>query len=291
MSGALHAFRLSRPRRSSDACLLVRDAAGEPLVGGVCDMIGRPAGLAWRHYARTAQRQIQRALKRTAAGSLDALCDTLRDEFRKQNLQIREAARRHDRSAFGFCAAFAARRADRFRVISLGDCRVYRLRAPPPGATGPFCCESLTRDHNALERAVRESGGLTLFRDEILRLGKRLDVFLGADPRRVEEVLRAEGREWTLGPRELLLLVSDGVYVPLLRALMDRTVDRMGPGDLYLESFLAEWLSGRPEAGASPPPWERWVRRLVRDAESYAALHPAYRDDMAAMGWTFDAPE
>lgn len=243
-------------------------------------MIGRPIGLPWRNYMHVAQRQIQRHFNKQLPKTLEERSAFLKAEMATQSRLIREIALRHDRTAFGFCVVLAVRQGWQFRIFWLGDCRAYRIARGPDG----FRCQALTRDHNALETTLREKGEMTLFRSEMMELGKQLDLHLGTDIDRVESALKTETTDILLNPGELLLFMTDGLYVPLIRVLMDRTNDRLSQQDLYLETLLKDWLDSQTSKTLSQPPWEKLIRGLVDDVERYTRQHRSYRDDIAVCG-------
>lgn len=277
-------FGLARPQFSSDASLRIDDAENRPALLGVADMIGRPLHLTWRNYMKSAEPMIQKAFLKRNPVTLDERDSFLQEQLLHHSAMIREIARRHDRSAFGFCIAFAAVAGSRCRIHWLGDCRAYRLRR---SAADSPAWESLalTRDHNALDALIRTEGEHTLFRNEMQEISRNLSCFLGMDPEVVKTELLAQQVELELEPNDCLWMVTDGVYAPLLRVLLDRTRDRLDLPGLYLEGFLPEWLNDQPETDDFEIPWETLTRRLVRDVEIYTRRHASCRDDIAVTGY------
>lgn len=282
-------FGLTRPRFSSDTSFAILDARGRPALLGVTDMIGRPIRLAWRNYMKAAVGLIQREFLSAAPDSLEDRAAFFRAQLLRHSRLIREIARKHDRSAFGFCFAGAAVSGTRCRIHWLGDCRAYLLRRPP-GDPPAWECAALTRDHNALDLLVREKGELTLFRNEMQEMSRNLGGFLGMEEEPARAELESQEVRADLGPDDCLLLVSDGVHGPLLRVWLDRTRDRLDLPGLYLGGLLGEWLGRRPETDDPRVEWEPMIRDLVRDVELYTRANPACRDDIAAAGYHPDPP-
>ena len=277
-------FGLTRPRFSSDTSLLITDAQGAPAIVGVADMIGRPAGLRWRNYMKTAVRLIRKRLLESHLESLEERAVFLQEQLSHHNRIIREVSRHHDQTAFGFCIAAAAVAGAQCSLNWLGDCRAYRIRRVS-GRSPAIECRVLTQDHNALETMIRSEGARSLFRGEMQELGKTILYHLGTDPDRADAVLLAQQVTLELERGECLLFMTDGVTTPLTRVLLNRNQDLLDNGSLYLENFLSEWLSEQPEALDRELPWEIVVRRLVQHVELFTHQYPTYRDDIAVTGY------
>lgn len=256
---------------------------------GVTDMIGRPSGLRWRNYMKTAVRLIQKEFLSATPDSLEDRAAFLRNQLLHHGRMIREIALSHDRTAFGFCFAGAAVSGSRCRIHWLGDCRAYRLRRTPGNPT-VWDCLALTRDHNALDVMIRAEGERTLFRNEMQELSRNLGGFLGMEEEPARAELDRQQVEVELGPEDCLLMVSDGVHGPLLRVGLDRTRDRLDLQGLYLDPLLKDWLASQPETDDPVVDWEPMIQALVRDVELYVRRHPDCRDDIAVAGYHPEPP-
>lgn len=288
MDTPYRSFGLTRPRFSSDTSFSIVDGEGRPALIGVTDMIGRPTGLRWRNYMKTAVRMIQKAFLSTAPASIEERAGFFRDQLRQHGRLIRKIALAHDRTAFGFCFAGAAVSGPHCRIHWLGDCRAYLLRRVPGNPAG-WECQALTRDHNALDAMIRTEGERTLFRNEMQEKSRNLGAFLGMDdePARIE--LESQKVPLELGQEDCLLLISDGVHGPLLRVWLDRTRDRLDQQGLYLESLLKDWLGQQPETDDPRVVWDPMVRALIHDVELYTRRHPDCRDDIAVTGYHMES--
>ena len=265
------------PRLSSDYCLAVV-WEGAARIFAACDLIGRPIGLPWRSYMRHVEEDLYRAGRTDPPRGLDDLTTLVRGVLRRHNELIRLIRLRHDRSAFGFCLALAAIWEDQARVFWLGDCRAYRIVGQR--------VECLTRDQNELYTAVSDApaDGLTLFAAEMSELTHRLEAFLGmADDERLKACLEAEDVRVTLDGKTALLLTSDGLYMPLLRARMDRTNHRITLEDLRVESDFAALLAEADQTPAASPEefWRRRAEALALGALRGGYRHRHYHDDIA----------
>ena len=265
------------PRLSSDYCLAVEwDRPAR--VFAACDLIGRPIGLPWRSYMRRVEADLYRAGLADPPRGPDGLATLVRRVLRRHNELIRLIRQQHDRSAFGFCLALAAIWEDEARIFWLGDCRAYRIVGQR--------VECLTRDQNELYTAVSGAPpeGLTLFAAEMSELTHRLEAFLGmAEDERMEQWLDTQDVRVTLDGKTALLLTSDGLYMPLLRARMDRTNHRITPEDLHVESDIAALLA---EADRTPSVtleefWRRRAQGLAVGALRSGRRHRHYHDDIA----------
>lgn len=284
---SLEYFTFTHPWRSSDFCLAARHR--DRALFGVADMIGHPAGLRWRNYMRVLNRYAARVLELPDSAPLAELEAHFRDHLLWHDRQIFTFRTSHDQAAFGFCMAAALFLGLEGRLLWLGDCRAYRLRRGPRGPDGrrKFEVTCLTTDHNALGRLVETKGELTLFRAEFLEHTKQLDAFLGlgAEEHNRELLTRSMPIE-PLGPNDCLLLLSDGVYVPHLRAQLDGANFRVDRHIAYLESWFADFFA---DADRRIPDdefnyWPELATILVEATLQLVRYRHHYRDDMAIVG-------
>ena len=281
-------FTFTYPRRSSDFCLC---ALRPPrALFGVSDMIGHPEGLRWRNYMRVLARDLRRLIEGDAGAGLAELQARLTGHLLWHDQQIFEFRQRHDRAAFGFCVLFVFLEGVAGRLHWLGDCRAYRItRSPRDPADGSrrFRVRCLTRDHNALAALVEDRGEITLFRDEMIEQAKRLNAFLGlgVEEHNRELLTRATPIE-PLTTDDCLLLMTDGLYVPHLRASLDGLNFHLNHERLYLESWLARLLeeADRRIPDDEPNYWSELATILVEETLKLVRHRRHYRDDMALTG-------
>ncbi len=283
----LEYFTFSYPWRSSDFCLHAR--CRDRALFGVADMIGHPHGLRWRNYMRVLNRYAAHLLQQTDSTSLGEMESLFRDHLLWHDRQIFNFRMSHDHAAFGFCIAAALMQGLEGRLLWLGDCRAYRLRRGPRGPDGMrrFEVSCLTTDHNGLGRLIAHRGELTLFRAEFLEQTKRLDAFLGLGAEEHNRDLLC--RSVPIPPLELdecLLLLTDGVYVPHLRAQLDGANFRVDRSIAYLEPWLAGFFT---DADRRIPDdelnyWPELVTILVEATLKLVRFRRHYRDDMAIVG-------
>lgn len=286
-SPSLDYFTFTYPWRSSDYCLTARH--GNRALFGVADMIGHPQGLRWRNYMRVLSRYASRLLElpdQTPSSEIEA---HLRDHLLWHDRQIFNFRMSHDQAAFGFCIATALLDGIEGRLLWLGDCRAYRLRRGPRERNGRRCFQvtCLTTDHNGLGHLIETHGETTLFQSEFLEQTKNLDAFLGLG---AEEHNRERlSRSVPIAPIEAddcLLLITDGVYVPHLRAQLDGANFRVNRRIAYLESWLANFFA---EADLRIPEeefnyWPELATILIEATLKIVRRRRHYRDDMALVG-------
>jgi serine/threonine protein phosphatase PrpC len=288
-------FTFTYPRRSSDFCL--RAVRGPRAIFGVADMIGHPRGLRWRNYMRVMNRQLAHSLRAAAHADVAALTDFLREQLLWHSRQIHNFRVTHDRAAFGFCLAMAATHGSDCRVVWLGDCRAYRVRrGGVDSASGDrqFDVTCLTRDHNALGEAVGSNAGFTLFQNEMIEKSKQLGAFLGIDnDDLVARLLLEAVTPVDLTSEDCLFLMTDGIYMPHLRAQMDSANFRLSTATYYLEEWFRNLLvaADRRIPADEANYWPEIGTILVEETLRYAAKRRQYLDDMAITGVYMAPPE
>ena len=292
---AIEYFTFTYPRRSSDFCLR---AVREPCaVFGVTDMIGHPRGLRWRNYMQVMNRHLGTMLRSVSPADLDALTSALSQQLLWHSRQIHDFRIVHDRAAFGFCLAMAAIHGSACRVMWLGDCRAYRIRRgdrDPATGERAFEVTCLTHDHNALGESVGREGGMVLFRSEMIEQSKRLGAFLGIeDDDLFGSLLRETVTVPALTPDDCLILITDGIYMPHLRAQMDASNFRLSRETYYLESWFRNLFTAAdrriPEDEFNY--WPEMATILVEETLRHAGRRKQYLDDMAVTGIYIPAPE
>ncbi len=283
----LEYFTFTYPWRSSDYC--VQAVCPPKALFGVSDMVGHPHGLRWRNYMRVLNRYIGRLLSHHPATDLAGLQELLTEHLLWHDRQIFAFRQLHDQAAFGFCVLFAFFDGTAGRIQWLGDCRAYRITRGPIAADGrrAFRVRCLTRDHNELAEAVAREGELVLFRDELMERSKRLGAFLGmGDSQHNRNVLVRSVSIDPLTPDDCVILMTDGIYIPHLRASLDGINFRVNRDRLYLESWFAHMLT---EADLRLPPdepnyWPELATILVEETIKLVRRRRHYRDDMALTG-------
>lgn len=284
----LEHFTFTHPWLSSDFC--VRSVRPSRVLFGVADMIGHPRGLRWRNYMRVLNRYIGGLLDAPPAETVGDLEAKLREHLLWHDRQVHRFRISHDRAAFGFCVLFAIFDGAGGRILWLGDCRAYRVRrgARDP-ATGERAFEvvCLTRDHNAMGEMIEAGEPLTLFRTEMTEQTKRLSAFLGLGAEdRVRDLLSRSIAIPPLSADDCLLLMTDGVYTPHLRAQMDATNFRVSAPHYYLEPWFANLFAAadRRIPPEEPNYWPELATILVEETLAMVRRRPHYRDDMALCG-------
>lgn len=288
----LEHFTFTHPRRSSDFCLRAAGpAAGDvtPVVYGVADMIGHPTGLRWSSYMGVFERQLKRVLRAGAPADPEALHRIVLDFLAEQSVRLNRFRSVHDRSAFGFCVCMAECFGRRVRVVWLGDCRAYRLRRRGRGRDVPavFEAECLTEDHNDIARLVREGEGTILFKHELVERSKCLNRFLGIDDDdAVRDTLARSHLDLELGPGECLVLLTDGVYMPHVRQLVENASERLTMDRYRLETWLCAMLADVDQhiPSVEPDYWEELVSIFLEQTLAHTRRHRRFRDDMALVG-------
>lgn len=288
-------FTFTYPRRSSDFCL--RAARPPSAVFGVADMIGHPRGLRWRNYMHVMNRHLGHAIRAAPAADAAALTDALREQLMWHSRQIHNFRVTHDKAAFGFCLAMAAMHGTDCRVLWLGDCRAYRVRrgdVDPVSGDRRFEVACLTHDHNALGEAVGRDSGFTLFQNEMIEQSKRLGAFLGLeDDDLVARLLREAVTPVTLTPDDCLILMTDGIYMPHLRAQMDAANFHLSNATYYLEAWFQNLFSAadRRIPANEGNYWPEMGTILVEETLRHTARRRQYLDDMAITGVYLAPPE
>jgi serine/threonine protein phosphatase PrpC len=274
------------PRRSSDFCVAAESGRSGALAGiyGVCDMIGRPRGIWWRRYTGVFEKNVQRALDERPPENVEDASAVLCREMARHSRLAFELRTRHDASAYGYCVCLAAVCGRSCRIHWLGDCRAYLLEraADVEGAAPRARVTVLTRDQNGMQHLLDERASSILFRSEMLELGRQLDCFLGvSDDDLVPRTLEAQDVRVTLDARSCLLMCTDGLYLPLVRARLEERNFDLTADAYYLASWLEEFLSSPPLAGR---PWAEAIEALIDASLREGRKRRRYRDDIAVVG-------
>lgn len=279
---------ITLPRFSSDYCLCAQQPGpdGGAAYFGVADMIGHPGILRRGQYMNKSERLVRMRLLEEKPDSLAAVDQMITHELARQNPQIRAVCALSE-NAMGYCLCAAAFYQRTFRIHWLGDCRAYHLRREHSAGEVRYEVRILTQDQNMLHRTLAEKGELVFLRNELQDLSKKLDCFLGyEDDETVQRTLIGQQVGAELGPDDCLLLMTDGLYMPLVRALLDLTHFKISLKDYYLEDWLSRFLL-QTENDRNPGAAARWpelVKALVDAVRKYTRRRPEYRDDIAVLG-------
>ncbi len=283
-----HAFEYKvfrHPRHGSDYSLLAEERGRDHHSAAVAilDTIGEPRTSQLKKAVRLLEQRMQ-ALVSDAAGDVDAMAAALRAALLEGN-QLIPTLNTHQESILGFCITAGVLVDGVFRCFWLGDSRAYYVAPPPTPKANPVV-RWLTADHNQLSLELIKAGEYTFLQSETLELSKSLTMYWGKPNQdQVAAALAQQGAEVVLAPGSALLLFTDGVHLPIVRALLDQLHFKLTPAQFSLEDWLARFLKkgGYLDAAENPSGWERIMPQLARFSDRYTAHKPHYRDFMAGV--------
>lgn len=277
------------PRRGSDYafCVARERAAGPVAICGVLDTMGDVRIKNTRGFFRGLEQRCADLVRDERIADLPALVDRLRAEIVQRNGEIGPAYEDGEETVFGFCLAFAALFANRVSVLWLGDCRAYLLRRvstdPSTNATRPWVF-SLTKDHNQLHALLEKEKEYTFLKNELSDLSRRLTCFWGMqDEHLLKDVLNHPHEPTALRPDDTLLLMTDGLYLPIVRYTMELRNFRLTADEYSLRYWLQQFLTDGRFGQDEGHDWPELLDGLKRACFRVISRKPRYRDDIAAV--------
>ncbi len=279
---AWNTAELKYPRRGSDFTIWAPSDGGGVAV--ILDLIGQTAS--WglkRHVTR-----IERDLDRLAQVWTDLPPDDAGSAFREwilsTNAEIhevvsREDARNPEPGGFSMAAAFIQH--GHGHVHWLGDCRAYRVDTAGPA------CELLTRDHNKLQTVMTDQTDFAFLQNEMQEFSRSMHYYWGhPDQERIRKVLADQPGPSALTASQGLLLLSDGMFLPIVRSLLDLNCFRLSEHDFRLDEWMGRFLGSGDYFNPEEPretPWEDVLNELADFTRRYTNRKARYRDDMAGI--------
>lgn len=240
--------------------------------------------LRMRRFLHRLKRDFKASCLENVAPDIAAMDKQISEFISTQNRAIWEENDPAPDRPIGFCMAMAMVCNRMVRCKWLGDCRIYHIR-PPRDAGGRIVVKLLSHDQNMLCRNIEENESYTFLKNEMTELSRTLLLYWGKPEQLiVQQTLSEQSQETELAPRDLLLLLTDGLFLPLIRAKLDLSNYNLTKDEFTLE----EWLSSFLERGAFFDPsradrWQEVVPALMETTEQYTGRKTRYRDDMAAV--------
>ena len=257
----------------------------------VLDTVGRPR----RSRIRRVFREAERAASELLAGLTEAVgLEELDRRFREMMTGLNSFVRATgavQHGFFGFCFAAAVRVDRELAVHWMGDCRSYHFRRGAAAEGGP-AVECLTRDNNKLTSdmlgidAERPGAEIELLKNEMLELSRQPQLYLG---------IRSDGdfaaqignqtRRIALEPGDMLMVPTDGIFLPIIRYESARYGFTLSRERLYREQWLGQYLRNGEylQDYSGLEVWRRLPEDLKRDCVEYTRRRRRYRDDMAVI--------
>jgi hypothetical protein len=283
----------THPRRSSDICVQAgRELGGRDYaVSLVFDTIGRPR----RRRIKRVFREAERAVAALGAGlteevDLAELDRRFREMMTGLNRFVRETGQAQP-GFFGFCFAAAVRVDRELALHWMGDCRSYHFRPGSAGQDRPQV-ECITRDNNKLTSdilkidAEKPGAEIELLKNEMLELSRQLQLYLGiGDDGDFAAQIENQTRRVDLEPGDMLMISTDGIFLPIIRYESAKYGFTLNRERLYLEEWLAQYLHNGEYLHdfSGLEVWRRLLEDLKRDCVEYTRRRRRYRDDMAVI--------
>lgn len=270
-----------KPRSGSDYALQHTAQIGEDRVAilAVLDTIGQAPTGPMKKFIGRFDDALGEIMRGFAPVTLEAMEATVTDLILQGNAEL-VPMNREKRDIFGFCITVCIIHNRECRIMQLGDCRAWLMEHQPGGNPS---AKMLTRDQNSLAMVMEAEGEYTFLSNELLELSRTLHFYWGKpDQDSVKAALEKSKRAFQLSERCCLFLSTDGVFLPLIRGLLDLSNYKLTREQFSLEPWLVNFLD-TGEYLIRPGQWQQLAPEMIHLAERYTARKPRYRDDMAAV--------
>lgn len=278
----------SQPRHGSDFCLhaLARHGERTAAVLGVADTIGQPRQV--RELAAFIRRFAARLQERVAdpdGSRLDALTEGVAADLLAGNDELRRIGG-DPADPFGFSVVLGVFDEARGRLFHLGDCRAYLVGPRAGNPQAPIIARCLTRDHNALHEILQRQARHVFLKSELLDYSRRLEYYWGMPGEStLEDLVRRQTASVELAPNCGLLMMTDGLYLPLIRELLYHVNFTMSAEQYYLGPWFEFYFAQHPyfRDGVLLENWNTLLSDLLQRCAHYTAIKRRYRDSIAAL--------
>ncbi len=269
---------VKNPRHGSDYALhhTAQTGGGRRAVIAAIDTIGQSATGPMKKFISRFDDALGKIIASEDLASMDA---DVTDLILRGNAEL-APMNRDKRDIFGFCITVCIIRNRECRLMQLGDCRAWLLEHQP--GQNP-AAKLLTRDQNSLAMTLETEQEYTFLSNELLELSRTLHGYWGKpDQENAKNMLEGSKRTIELPERCCLFVSTDGIFLPLIRALLDLGNYKLTQEQFSLEPWLANFLD-TGEYLIRPGQWQQLVPEMIHLAERYTMRKPRYRDDMAAV--------
>ena len=190
------------------------------------------------------------------------------------------------RKPIGFCLAMALTYGNKLQCKWLGDCRIYHLRPNSDPGKRPHVT-LLTVDHNRLHDVMKTEETYTFLKNEMTELSRSLTLYLGKPEQGTIDSFLKEKQQniIEIQPRDCILLLTDGTYLPLIRSMLDMSHFQLTNEQFILEKWFTNFLHEGIffQSGNSPDRWREIIPELIQAVEKYTGRKTRYKDDIAAI--------
>jgi serine/threonine protein phosphatase PrpC len=176
----------------------------------------------------------------------------------------------------------------------MGDCRAYHFSWELDEDSGKQGCrvKALTRDNNTLTSKLMEveenedQESFELMKNELLELSRQLKLYMGIsnDENFAQEIAR-QTISLELDEDDALLLMTDGMYMPIVRHNIANTNFHLTMDMHYLEDWFALYIDNGNyllnHDGVER--WDALARDIRKSCIKYTNTKHRYRDDMAVI--------
>lgn len=282
------------PRRGSDFCIhsTKEHKGSDYTICGVLDTIGRPRRRRMKRIVKEIQAMVTDIVQNSAYDGLEQMDELFLEGMKKVNALTRSLGEK-EKNLFGFCLAFAVKTAKRVKVHWIGDCRAYRFACTDSGNDRVSSADCLTRDNNRLstkmhriEEDEERNDEIELLKNELLDLSRQLEYYLGiGDDDHLVKLLREQSVEVELENRDVLMLSTDGLFMPVLRNAVAHNGFMLSRELLYLEEWLREYINNGQylQNYEGLESWRAMEEDLKKACIKYTRGKGRYRDDMAVI--------
>lgn len=271
---------IKRPRSGSDYALHHTTSTGTDrrAVIAAIDTIGQSATGPMKKFVAAFDRDLGEIISGKSPATLDELDGAVTDLLLRGNAGL-VPLNRGKRDIFGFCITVCLIRNRECRVMQLGDCRAYLLEHQQERNPS---VKMLTRDQNSLAMTMDTEKEYTFLSNELLEMSRTLHCYWGKpDIENVKSTLEHSKHTVELPNPCCVFASTDGIFLPLIRSLLDLSNYKLTQEQFSLEPWLVNFMDAG-EYLLRPGQWEQLVPDMVHLAEQYAMKKPRYRDDIAA---------
>jgi len=284
----IESAKYKRPRFGSDYNICCTSGKNESArsIAMVLDTIGHDPIKNLRRFLRTVQSDINKTCRDEAHTDLSELHDAVLPHIIAHNEHIWSKNPMEKRKPVGFCLAMALIYGNKLRCKWLGDCRIYHLR-PNSDPGKPPHVTLVTVDHNRLQEVMKKEETYTFLKNEMTELSRSLTLYWGKPEQTIIETVLKEQQQAVIEiqPRDCILLLTDGAYLPLVRSMLDLSHFQLTNEQFILENQFSEFLYKggyiQPENGSDR--WKEIIPDIIQSVEKYTGRKSRYKDDIAGI--------
>ncbi len=269
-------------RNSSDYCAFFGGGANPVSVGFVADTIGDPGVSGLDKFIQHFFEETAEAVMRADPVDVDD-AGVLLSKRLIESTQSLAMLNKKNKPIFGYCLVAAICMHNVYKIYWLGDSRAYHV-SWHRSDTDELRFRCLTEDHNMMHALIEKHEETQLLQNELMDLSHQLTAHWGMPAERVKPVLEQQSVKGEMAPGEALLLMTDGIFLPLVRSLTMHQHYRINANILYLNEHLDGLLTDLlMECSDSSDLPQHLLLKMQEQSQAFTQRKVRYKDDMASL--------